>query len=424
MSQTQTITVPDIGDAKGVSLIEINVAVGDTVSVDDPLVTLEGDKATMEVPALVAGTIESISCKVGDEVSEGDALMTMTVAAGSKPESTSMPETKEELSKQEAPQKMEEAPKSATPKEVAPAPVKLAASSKVYASPSVRRLAAELGIVLESVQATGDKGRTTRDDLHNFIKQQMQGGGSGFTMPSVPVVDFSQFGETESLPMNKIKKLTGAHVHASWINVPHVTQFDEADITDMDAFRQSKKDEAAKLGIKLTPIVFVMKAVVAALKAFPHFNASLAPSGDAIILKRYYHIGVAVDTPNGLVVPVIRDVDQKGLYDLSKELIAISEKARTKGLSPTDMQGGCFTISSLGGIGGTAFTPIVNVPEVAILGLSKAQIKPVFSEGEFKPRLMMPMSLSYDHRVIDGADGARFTATLAKHLSNINNLLL
>lgn len=419
MSETQTITVPDIGDAKGVSLIEINVAVGDSVSVDDPLVTLEGDKATMEVPATVAGTIESISCKVGDEVSEGDALMTMTVEAGSAPESPSKPEAKEE-----APQKKEEAPKVAEEKAVAAPPAKAASSSPIYASPSVRRLAAELGVALESVQGTGDKGRITRDDLHNFIKQQMQGGGGGFAMPSVPVVDFSQFGETESLPMNKIKKLTGAHVHASWVNVPHVTQFDEADITDMDAFRKSKKEEAAKLGIKLTPIVFVMKAVVAALKAFPHFNASLAPSGDAIILKRYYHIGVAVDTPNGLVVPVIRDVDQKGLYDLSKELVAISEKARTKGLSPTDMQGGCFTISSLGGIGGTAFTPIVNVPEVAILGLSKAQIKPVFSEGEFKPRLVMPMSLSYDHRVIDGADGARFTGTLAKHLSNINNLLL
>jgi pyruvate dehydrogenase E2 component (dihydrolipoamide acetyltransferase) len=294
----------------------------------------------------------------------------------------------------------------------------------VYAGPSVRRLARELEINLALLQGSGRKGRITREDLEQYIKAQMRSPGVNSSMAPTPAIDFSQFGPIETSPMNKIKRLTGQHVHRSWATVPHVTQFDEADITEMEAFRQAQKAAAVKQGYKLTPIVFVMKAVVAALRAFPHFNASLNPTQDAIILKQYYHIGVAVDTPNGLVVPVIRDVDQKSLSELSKELVALSEKARTKGLAPSDMAGGCFTISSLGGIGGTAFTPIVNVPEVAILGLSKASMKPVFSDGEFKPRLMMPLSLSYDHRVIDGADGARFSQFLASRLADIRTLLL
>jgi pyruvate dehydrogenase E2 component (dihydrolipoamide acetyltransferase) len=296
----------------------------------------------------------------------------------------------------------------------------------VHAGPAVRRVAREFGVDLAKVTATGPKQRILKEDVQKYVKETLakQTSSGGMGLPQAPMVDFSQFGQTEVKALTKIKRLTGTNLHRNWLLVPHVTQFDEADITELEAFRNAEKASAEKQGYKLTPLIFIMKAVVAALKAYPQFNASLDASGESLILKKYYNIGVAVDTPNGLVVPVIRDVDKKSIYDLAKELAEISKKAREKGLSVNDMQGGCFSISSLGGIGGTAFTPIVNLPEVAILGVSKAQMKPIYSKGQFEPRLMLPLSLSYDHRVIDGADGARFTSYLAHLLADIRRVLL
>ena len=411
MTTITEIFVPDIGGATDVDVIEILVSPGDTVAKEDSLITLEGDKATMEIPSSYDGVIEELKLSVGDKVSEGSLMLTMKVEG----------EVKAEKPKQA------QAPKKAAPSAptAAPAPTSTGNSSdRVYASPSVRRLARELNINLAQVHATGPKGRVTKDDLNQFIKGAMAGGGQGISVAAAPQEDFSKYGEIETKPLNKIKKLTGANVHRSWVTVPHVTQFDECDITDMEAFRQEHKKAAEKKGFKLTPLAFVMKAVVAALQEFPHFNASLDASGENLIYKKYFHIGVAADTPNGLVVPVVRDVDQKGINDIAKELGEVSAKAREKGLSVADMSGSCFTVSSLGGIGGTAFTPIVKAPDVAILGVSKAQIKPVYQNGEFVPRLMLPLSLSYDHRVVDGADGARFLVYLSKCLSDIRSLLL
>lgn len=409
------IKIPDIGGAENVDVIEILVAPGDKVQKEDSLVVLEGDKATMEIPSPEAGIIESISLKTGDKVSQGHLILTL--------------KTEEESAIQ--PKEAPAAPQKETVPVTTPEKPKETASTATtnpvdfHASPMIRRMARELDIDLSRVSGTGEKGRILKQDLQDFIKQQLQQGGSGsFSLPAQPAIDFSKFGEIEARPLNKIKLLTGQRLHQSWITVPHVTQFAEADITELEDFRQQQKKAADKKGVKLTPIVFVMKAVVDALKAFPQFNASLDSSGKQLILKKYFHIGVAVDTPNGLVVPVIRDVDQKGLFALAKELGEISLKAREKGLNPQEMSGGCFTISSLGGIGGTAFTPIVNMPEVAILGLSRSSMKPVYQEGQFVPKLMLPLCLSYDHRVIDGAEGARFIEYLSSRLEDIRTCLL
>ena len=410
------IIVPDVGGSD-VDVIEILVAVGDTVSVDEGLVTLESDKASMDVPATVAGVITEICVKAGDRIGEGAVVAKVDMSGAEVKPSTE--------ATQSAPKQTATAPASNTPAASKPsaAPQTNANNFKdsVYAGPAVRRIAREFGIDLTQIQGTSEKGRISKGDVQLYVRNNLgKGNGSGFSLPTAPVIDFTKFGAIETKALSKINKLTGEFLHRNWLTIPHITQFNDADITEMEAFRQEQK----ALGVKLTPIVFVMKAVVAALKQFPRFNASLDATGSNLILKKYFNIGVAVDTPNGLMVPVIRDVDKKGLVELATELGAISQKAREKGLSPTDMQGGCFTISSLGGIGGTAFTPIVNAPEVAILGLSKSALKPVWNGKEFAARLMLPMSLSYDHRVIDGADGARFVVFLAEAMNEAWNVLI
>lgn len=413
------VLVPDVGGGQ-VDVIELLVSVGDSVEKDQGLVTLESDKASMDVPAPEAGVVKEICVATGDKIGEGSLVIKMEAAGA---EVNEEPAEKTEAKAEEKPVAEKEQPTAAKA-----APAQAAAKSStnnfkdsVYAGPAVRRIAREFGIDLTQITGSGDKGRITKADVQNHVRNNLgSGGGSGFSLPAAPQVDFSKFGEIETQPLSKINKLTGEFLHRNWISIPHVTQFDEADITDMEAFRQAQKAK----GVKLTPIVFVMKAVVAALKHYPRFNASLDSAGNNLILKKYFHIGVAVDTPNGLVVPVIRDVDKKGLVELAEELGAISKKAREKGLSPTDMQGSCFAISSLGGIGGTAFTPIVNAPDVAILGLSKSQMKPVWNGKDFDPRLMLPLSLSYDHRVIDGADAARFTTFVSAALKDAWGALL
>ncbi len=405
MANITDVLVPDIGGATNVDVIDVLVKPGDQVNVEDALITLETEKASMDVPSPFTGTVKELKLKVGDKAEEGSLILTM--------EAEGAPETKAEEKPTVA-----EKPAAAKP---APEPAPVPAGD-VHAGPAVRRLARELDINLNQVRGTGSKGRITKEDL----KAALGGGGSGMglAVAPAPAIDFSKFGEVEIQPLNKIKRFAGKNVHRSWVTVPHVTQFAEADITEMEAFRKTQKASAEAQGLKLTPLVFIMKAVISSLKAYPQFNASLDASGENLVLKKYFNLGVAVDTPNGLVVPVVRDVDKKGFFDLAKELGAISTKARDKGLMPQDMQGSCFTISSLGGIGGTAFTPIVNTPDVAILGLSRSSMKPVYQDGQFVPRLMLPLSLSYDHRVIDGADGARFVMYLAQRLADIRTLLL
>ena len=417
----QTVTVPDIGDAAQVDVIEILIKPGDHVKEDDSLVTLEGDKASMEIPSPVSGVVESIIMKVGDKASEGDAICVISTATADHASDAPTTEGAVKATVDEP------APIETTVNtEVAEVPEAVEKSTSVYAGPAVRRIANELDIDLNQIQGSGPKGRITKADLKQSLSHSSAAAGNGINvMAAGPQVDFSKFGDVESLALTKIQKFSGANLHRNWVTIPHVTQFDEADITEMEAFRQANKKQAANQGIKLTPIVFIMKAVVSALKRFPKFNSSLAANGEELIMKHYFNVGVAVDTPNGLVVPVIRDVDKKGLLDLAKELGEISLKAREKGLSISDMQGGCFTISSLGGIGGTAFTPIINAPEVAILGLSRTKTKPVYNaQGQLQPRLMLPLSLSYDHRVIDGADGARFIVYLSQCLADMRTLLL
>jgi len=413
------IKIPDLGGANDAEVIEILVNVGDVVKVEQPLVTLEGDKASMEIPSVAAGTVAAIKIKVGDKVNEGDVIITLESAdAAAAP--------KAEAPKAEAPKFSESKPVEASKTAEKPAASEAISYDDPHAGPSVRRVAHELDIDLSKVKGSGEKGRITKEDLKKYLAGSAVPVtmGGGFNFPPMPQIDFSQFGEIEKQPLSKIKKISGANLARNWAMIPHVTQFAEADITEMEAFRKSQAEAAKKQGIKLTPLVFLMKAVVVCLKANPEFNASL--EGDNLILKKYFHIGVAVDTPKGLVVPVIRDVDKKSLNELAKELAEISEKARTKGLSMSDMQGGCFSISSLGGIGGTAFTPIINAPEVAILGVSRSDVKPVFQKdtNEFDARLMLPLSLSYDHRVIDGALGARFIVQLCDCLADIRQLLL
>lgn len=422
-SETIEVKVPDIGTEDAVAVIEISVAIGDELAEETPLLTLESDKATMDIPSPTAGKLLELKVKVGDQVKQGDVIALVAGQASAQPstQATAQPSKPEQQTSQPA---KSDVSKPATP--ASSSATVTTNSSNVHAGPSVRRLANQLGVDLSVVTGSGRKGRILLEDVHSFVKAALQnrGTGTGLSLAPAPKVDFAKFGEIETKPLSRIKKLTGANMSRNWVTVPHVTQFDEADITEMEAFRQENKKAVEKAGGRLTPLVFIMKAVVSALKAYPQFNSSLDSNGESLIMKKYFHVGVAVDTPNGLVVPVFRDVDQKSFTELSIELISISKKAREGKLLPSDMQGGCFTISSLGGIGGTAFTPIVNSPEVAILGVSKSQTKPIWMEGEFKPRLMLPLSLSYDHRVIDGADGARFSAHLVKVLSDLRQLLL
>ena len=443
MSSETKVLVPDIGDFSGVEVIEVLVAAGDRVEVESPLVTLESDKATMEIPSPHSGVVKEVKINVGDKVGEGDLLLIMDVD-GEKTEqpldsSESMadappPPAAEEMETVQAPapnavpetpvpgEKLRSQPPVIARPSDAPGP-------KAHASPAVRRFARELGVDLLQVRGSGPKGRVTKDDVQGFVKKVVSGGGAPaargpLQLPAVPEVDFSAFGEVEEKPLGRIKKLSGAHLSACWLNIPHVTQFDEADIAELEAFRQQQKGAAAAQQISLTFMPFLLKACVGALREMPDFNSSLSADGESLIYKKYFHLGVAVDTPNGLVVPVIRDVDQKGILQLAAELMQVSGKARDGKLLPGDMKGGCFSISSLGGIGGTAFTPIVNAPEVAILGVSRSATKPVWDGSAFQPRLMLPLSLSYDHRVIDGAQAVRFTRLLAELLSDIRRLLL
>ncbi len=428
MAKVTEVTLPDIGDFKDVEVIEVLVSPGDHIEAEDSLITLESDKASMEIPSPVAGTVKEMKVKVGDTINQGDPIA-LVEAQESAPAETAPVAPPPVEPPPPSPPPPAPGEKKAKPLPVAPTPADMPAR-KAHASPAVRRFARELGVNLGQVQGTGPKGRITKDDVQNFVKSALAGGqpaaaaGAGLSLPTMPEVDFSQFGGIEERELGRIKKISGRHLHRSWITVPHVTQFDEADITELEAFRKQMKAEAEKQEVRLTFMPFLLKACVAALQQFPQVNASLSPDGEKLILKKYFHIGVAVDTPNGLMVPVLRDVDRKGIIDLARELMEISARAREGKLSPGDMQGGCFTISSLGGIGGTQFTPIVNAPEVAILGVSRAQMKPVWNGSDFEPRLIMPFSLSYDHRVIDGAEGVRFTSYLGSLLSDIRRLLL
>ncbi len=442
MAEIKDIPVPDIGDFDGVEVIEILVAAGDSINIEDPIVSLESDKAAMEIPSPFAGTVKEIKVSMGDKVSEGDLLITIEASAEVAEEAPAETAEATEVTHDTQPEAAASAPAPAEPAPATPPPATKTASprpsptasirideagfSKAHASPSVRKFARELGADLSQMTGTGAKKRILKEDVKTWVKQALtqasQGGGLG--IDPMPEIDFSQFGEIEIQQLTRINKLTGKFLHRNWVTVPHVTQFDEADITELEEFRKQLNEENQKQGIRVTVLVFLMKALVSALKEFPRFNSSLDHSGENLVLKQYINIGVAMDTPDGLVVPVIRDCDRKTLTELAVELTETSKRARDKKLSPGDMQGGCITISSLGGIGGTAFTPIVNAPEVAILGVSRSAIKPVYQDGEFVPRLILPLSLSYDHRVIDGADGARFTSYLSKVLSDTRRLLL
>jgi len=419
------VLVPDIGNFKDVEIIEVMIKAGDTVQAEDSLITIETDKATMDVPSPFSGVVKELKIKVGDKISEG-ALIALIEASGEAAANTSTPAAAVAASVAAT----VAAPKPSTPAPAAPvfAPVSTPALpiGKAHASPSVRRFARELGVNLPQVRGSGVKSRVTKEDVQNFVKAALAQprGAGGLQVAEMPVVDFAKFGAVESKPLSRIKKLSGAYLHRNWVSIPHITQHDEADITDLEAFRKQLGTEYAAQGIKITPLAFLLKAVIEALQQFPDFNASLDASGENLILKKYFHIGVAVDTPDGLVVPVLRNVNQKGVVELAKELAEISGRAREKKVSAAEMQGGCFTISSLGGIGGTAFTPIINAPEVAILGVSRSSMKPVWKDGKFEPRLILPFSLSYDHRVIDGAAGARFTTYLAQVLSDVRRLAL
>lgn len=430
----QDIHVPDIGSSGKAKIIELLVKVGDTVEADQSLITLESDKASMEIPSPAAGVVESIAVKLEDEVGTGDFILKLKVqgaapAAAPAPAPAAAPAAKAEAAPAAA------APAPAAKVEAAPAAAAAPAPSgaKVHAGPAVRQLAREFGVELSAVAATGPHGRVLKEDVQVYVKAMMQkakeapaaGGATGGSgIPPIRTVDFSRFGEVEEVPMTRLMQIGAAGLHASWLNIPHVTQFDQADITDLEAFRVAQKAVAEKAGVKLTVLPLLLKACAYLLKELPDFNSSLAPSGKAIIRKKYVHIGFAVDTPDGLLVPVIKNVDQKSLLQLAAEAAALAAKARDKKLTPDDMQGACFTISSLGHIGGTGFTPIVNAPEVAILGVSKATIQPVWDGKAFQPKLMLPLSLSYDHRVINGAAAARFTQRLGQVLNDIRTILL
>ena len=449
MAAVKDVLVPDIGDFKDVEIIEINVAAGGQVNENEPLITLESDKASMEVPAPHSGTVVEVKVAVGDKVSEGSLVCTMEIGDAAMPEPPSpegMQESDVEPAKPPAPEMV---PPPCQPAPVAPAATAVAerpavavgaaideaAFATAHASPSVRRFARELGADLGHVSGSGAKGRILKEDVQAFVKgvltrppeaaaAQAAPAAAGAGIPPIPVIDFSQFGEIEEVELSRIKKKSGPALHRSWLNVPHVTHHEEADITDIDAYRKELDTAAKEEGYRVTMLAFLMKACVSAMRTYPNFNSSLSPDGAKLIMKKYFHIGIAVDTPGGLVVPVFRDVDRKGVVELSKELGEISVRARDGKLGPADMQGACFTISSLGGIGGTAFTPIVNAPEVAILGVTRSKMAPVWDGEKFVPRNMLPLSLSYDHRVIDGALAARFAARLSHLLGDVRRLVL
>jgi len=439
MAKEKEILLPDIGDFENIEIIEVMVKPGDQVHAEDPLLTLESDKATMEIPSPTSGEVKDIKVKVGDQISKDALILVLIESEAAKPEQD------EPATAEEKPPAPVEAPAVPAPKENIPvasnearsapnAPtgaetVGSSKSSRAHASPSVRKFARELGVDLGLVRGSGRKGRIRKEDVKSFTKAVMSDGrvfekSGGFGLPEIPPVDFSRFGPVANKKLTRLQRLSAQNLHRSWINVPHVTQFDEADITELEKFRKAKAKEAQGHNTKLTLLSFLMKAVVVALKQFPEFNASLNPSGEELILKNYYHIGFAVNTEQGLMVPVIKDVDQKGLFALAKELQGLSDKARNKKISPSEMQGACFTISSLGHIGGVGFTPIVNTPEVAILGVSRAAIKPIYLHDEFVPRMILPYSVSYDHRVIDGVAAAEFTQYLATVLTDIRHILL
>ncbi|WP_179179610.1 dihydrolipoyllysine-residue acetyltransferase [Pseudomonas sivasensis] len=435
-ASVQDIHVPDIGSSGKAKIIELLVKVGDTVEADQSLITLESDKASMEIPSPAAGVVESIAVKLEDEVGTGDFILKLKVQGAAPAAAPAPAAAAPAAAKAEAEAAPAAAPAPAAKAEAAPAPAAAApapSGAKVHAGPAVRQLAREFGVELNAVSATGPHGRVLKEDVQVYVKAMMQKakeapaagaatGGSG--IPPIPVVDFSRFGETEEVPMTRLMQIGASSLHRSWLNIPHVTQFDQADITDLEAFRVAQKAVAEKAGVKLTVLPLLLKACAHLLKELPDFNSSLAPSGKAIIRKKYVNVGFAVDTPDGLLVPVIKNVDQKSLLQLAAEAAALAAKARDKKLTADDMQGACFTISSLGHIGGTGFTPIVNAPEVAILGVSKATIQPVWDGKAFQPKLMLPLSLSYDHRVINGAAAARFTQRLSQLLNDIRTILL
>lgn len=443
----QDILVPDIGNFDSVDVIEVLVKVGDTVAKEDSLITVESDKASMDIPSAFAGVVKEVKIKVGDKTSEGSLILTMDVSdAGVAAKSAEVKSEVQAVAEKPVaavvaiPEPTRPAPE--PPKTIAPAhqPVPVGESVAVHAgklshaSPSVRKFARELGVNLALVKGSAAKSRILQADVQAYVKgelakprtENMGAGVSSFAALPMPVIDFSQFGEIQNKPLSRIKKLSGANLHRNWVTAPHVTQFDEADITDLEDFRKSMQADAEKRGVKLTMLAFLIKASVNALKAYPNFNSSLSPDGDSLILKNYFNIGFACDTPDGLVVPVVKDVQQKDVLDIARDLGELSTKARERKLKVEEMQGGCFTISSLGGIGGTMFTPIINCPEVAILGVSRSSMQPVYDAKTktFEPRLILPMSLSYDHRVVDGADGARFTSHMRMMLSDVRRLLL
>ena len=438
MTDMTRITIPDIGDFDEVEVIEVLINIGDLIAIEDPIITLESDKATMEIPSPANGTVTSIAVSIGDRVGEGALVAEITDDEGQAPPESASGEDK----------KIDEAVRSVTPRparqdssrdesqdqpEIQPreSSIQTVNASTVlpHASPGIRRFARELGADLSLITGSGPKGRILKQDVKSWVKQQLtelpsasrQG---GFGIPAIPEIDFSEFGDIETIRLTRIKKLSGPHLQRAWLNIPHVTHHDEADITELEAFRQSLKEEASKKGIRITLLSFAIKALVGALKEHPNFNASLAPGGEQLILKRYYNIGIAIDTPGGLVVPVIRNADRKSIFNLAQELSDLSERARNNRLKSEDLKGGCISISSLGGIGGIAFTPIVNAPEVAILGISRSKMMPVWDGPNFIPRLILPLSLSYDHRVTDGAEAARFSASLTRSFADVRRLSL
>ena len=432
MSNIEEIKIPDIGDFDSVEVIEIAVSVGDSVETEDTLITVESDKASMDIPSPNTGKIKEIKVNIGDKVSEGTPIISLLISKEGVKKDNQVSKETEEAEEKETP-KIEKSENRIAP----PPPPKIpetsqlvgqSNSAKAHASPSVRRFARELGVDLGLVYGTGPKNRILKEDVKAFTKSIMSGeklsNKGAFTTPEIPPVDFSKFGEVEQKPLTRIRRLTGQTLHRNWITIPHVTQFDEADITELEEFRKSKLKSAEKEGVKLTLVTFLIKAAVVALQKFPEFNSSIEPSGENLIIKKYFHIGVAVNTKNGLLVPVLKDVDKKGLFEIATEITELSNKAREGKISPKDLQGGCFTISSLGGIGGLHFTPIINAPEVAILGVSRAAMKPIYEQGSFEPRLILPFALSYDHRVIDGVAGAQFTQFLSTILTDIRHILL
>jgi len=429
MSKMIEVFVPDIGDFDEVEVIEVLISEGDSISVEDSLITVESDKATMEIPSSHAGVVAKVKVNIGDKVSEGSLLLLLDAEATAEPEKeVTIAATPEPVVEKAAAIVNSEPAKKAPEKKSHPAiNIDHDNFKKAHASPAVRKFARELGVDLTRVGGTGNHQRILRDDIKDYVKQALRepvSSAACLGVEAIPEVDFSQWGEIETKALSKINILTGKFMHRNWLNVPHVTQLDEADITELEAFRKKSNVEYADEGIKITLLSFIMKAVVMGLKKFPRFNSSLDISGASLIQKNYYHIGIAVATVDGLVVPVIRDVDQKSLSDLATELREVSVKARDKKLKPSEMQGGCITISSLGGIGGSHFTPIINAPEVAIVGVSRSKMQPVWNGSEFEPRLMCPLSLSYDHRVIDGAEGAAFSTYLSKLLSDVRFLLM